>query len=183
MSKAEKENEVNEKKLAELEDRFNQKEREYLSKRLTFEVYEEQLKKMLQAAEDVNDGVDHHISIERFQREIKEFSKELPKLKSQIDSIQVRIDFFQKCKDELKNMEAEHNKRERDVQLATEENILKENEFIRLVKCRDQIRQIYRCRSTNDLPRKIFYSLPVKAKHIGDDKDGNQQKHTLDFKL
>ena len=172
LTKAEQENDVNQKKVDELEERLNNKEREYLSKRLTFEVYEDQLKRMLQAAEEMADGLDNHVSIERFQQEIKQFSKELPKLKSQIDAIQGRIAFFQQRKNELLLMRDEYKKLEYDVQLALEEKILKENEFNRLITCRETIRNIYKCRSTNDLPQKIFYALPVRSKHTGETEEG-----------
>ncbi len=151
---------------------MNYKEREYLSKRLTLEVYEDQLKKMLKAAEEVPDGVDNRVSIERFQQEIKQFSKELPKLKSQMEALQGRLNFFNQRKEELLSMRAEHNKLEHDVQLALEEKILKENEFNRLITCRDTIRNIYKCRSTHDLPQKIFYALPVRSKHTGETEEG-----------
>jgi chromosome segregation ATPase len=156
----------------ELEDRVNFKEREYLSKRLTLEVYEDQLKKMLKAAEEIHDGIDNHVSIERFQQEIKQFFKELPKLKSQIDALQGRMNFFKQRKEELLLMRAEHKKLEHEVQLALEDKILKENEFNRLITCRDIIRNIYKCRSTHDLPQKIFYALPVRSKNSGENEDG-----------
>ncbi len=172
LAKAEKENEINEKKFNELEERLNKKEREYLSKRLTFEVYEDQLKRMLKEAEEAHDGFDNHLSIERFQQEIKQFSKELPKLKFQMDALQGRLEFFNQRKQILLAMRAEHKKLEHDVQLALEEKILKENEFNRVITCRDVIRNIYKCRSTNDLPQKIFYALPVRSKHTGENEDG-----------
>lgn len=179
LSKIEKENEINEKKFDELEERFNKKEREYLSKRLTYEVYEDQLKKMIKTAEENSDGLDNHVSIERFQQEIKQFSKELPKLKSQMDAIQDRMNFFQQRKQELLLMRTEYKKLEHDVQLALEDKILKENEFNRLITCRDIVRNIYKCRSANDLPQKIFYALPIKLKHTGENEDGEYNRIIL----
>jgi hypothetical protein len=128
---------------------------------------------MLKEAEEAHDGFDNHLSIERFQQEIKQFSKELPKLKFQMDELQGRLEFFNQRKQILLAMRAEHKKLEHDVQLALEEKILKENEFNRVINCRDIIRNIYKCRSTNDLPQKIFYNLPVKSKHTtGKNDDG-----------
>lgn len=124
--------------------------------------------------DEIKDGVDNHASIERFQLEIKQFSKELPKIKSQMDAIQARMDFFKQRKDEFLNMRNEFRKLERDVQIALEEKILKENEFTRLINCRDTMKNIYKCRSTNDLPQKIFYSLPVKPKHAGEGNAGKE---------
>jgi hypothetical protein len=34
------------------------------------------------------------------------------------------------------------------------------------------IRNIYKCRSTNDLPQKIFYALPVRSKHAAENDAG-----------
>jgi len=128
---------------------------------------------MLQEADEVQHGIDNHASIERFQQEIKQFSKELPKLKSQMDAIQGRMEYFKQRKQEYLTMRSEYKKLEHDVQLALEEKILKENEFNRVINCRDIIRNIYKCRSTNDLPQKIFYNLPVKSKHTtGKNDDG-----------
>ena len=172
MTKTEQEYEGNQKKIDDLDDRVNAKEREYLSKRLTFEVYEDQLQKMLEAANEADDGFDNHLSIERFQQEIKQFSKELPKLKSQMDTLNARIDFFKQKKQELMDMRAECKKLDYEVQLALEEKILKENDFNRTVQCRETLREIYKCRSTNDLPQKIFYSLPLRSKHSGFDDHG-----------
>ncbi|CAF0920728.1 unnamed protein product [Rotaria sordida] len=176
LNKAEQENEINEKKLEELEERLNTKERDYLSKRLTFEVYEDQLKKMLKAAEDKNDDIDNHLSIERFQQEVKQFLKELPKLKSQMDALQGRIEFLKQRKQELLTMRTEYRKLNHDVQLALEDKILKENEFDRVTNCRQVIRNIYKCRATDDLPQKIFYALPVKSKNSGEDYNDDLSK-------
>ncbi|CAF2706251.1 unnamed protein product [Rotaria sp. Silwood2] len=176
LSKTEQENEINEKKLDELEERLNTKERDYLSKRLTFEVYEDQLKKMLKAIDDNNDSVDNHLSIERFQQEVKQFSKELPKLKSQMDALQGRIEFLKQRKRELLAMRTEYRKLSHEAQLALEDKILKENEFNRVISCRQVIRNIYRCRSTDDLPQKIFYALPVKSKLSGEDSNDDLSK-------
>lgn len=129
---------------------------------------------MLKAADEMSDGPDNHLSIERFQQEIKQFSKELPKLKSQIGAIQGRIEFFHHRKEELNVMKNEFKQLEYEVQLALEEKILKENQFNRLITARDIIRNIYRCRSANDLPQKIFYALPIKTKHTGEPQEGNQ---------
>ncbi|CAF1651540.1 unnamed protein product [Adineta ricciae] len=167
LKKAEQENELNAKKLEELEERLDTKERDYLSKRLTSEVYEDQLKKMLQAAEE-SDTVDNHLSIERFQQEIKQFARELPKLKAQMETIKGRIAFFKQRKEELAAMRTEHKRLAQEAQVALEERILRENEFNRVASCRDVIRNIYRCRSTNDLPQKIFYSLPIRSRRSGE---------------
>lgn len=172
MQKTEQENELNEKKFDELEERLSTKERDYLSKRLTNEVYEDQLKKMLKASED-KDAVDNRLSIERFQQEIKQFAKELPKLKSQMDALQGRIAFFRQRKQELITMRTEFKKIEREVQLALEDKILKENDFNRVVECRQVMRNIFKYRSSNDLPQKIFYSLPVKSKSSNEHENGN----------
>jgi chromosome segregation ATPase len=127
---------------------------------------------MLKAIDEVQDGIDNHASIERFQQEIKQFSKELPKLKSQMDAIQGRMDYFTKRKQEFLTMCNEYKKLEHEVQLALEDKILKENELNRVITCRDIIRNIYKCRSSNDLPQKIFYALPIKSKHVGENDDG-----------
>ena len=180
LNKAEQENELNQKKYDELDERLNTKEREYLSKRLTFEVYEDQLKKMLLEAEDVENSFDNRLTIERFQQEIKQFCKELPKLKSQIDTIQGRMEFFTQRKKEFAAMQAECKKLDDEVQLALEEKILKENELARVISCGEIIRNIYKCRSTHDLPRKIFYDLPVRTKHVGEHEEG--EPASLDFR-
>lgn len=127
---------------------------------------------MLKDMDDAQNGIDNHASIERFQQEVKQFSKELPKLKSQTDAIQARMQFFQQRKEEFLAMRNEHKKLEQEVQLAFEEKLLKESEFKRVGDCRETIRNIYKCRSTNDLPQKIFYALPVKVKHGGENDDG-----------
>jgi DNA repair exonuclease SbcCD ATPase subunit len=127
---------------------------------------------MLKTIDEVQDSVDNHASIERFQQDIKQFSKELPKLKSQMDAIQVRLEYFKQRKEELLKMRNELKKLEREAQLALEDKILRENEFNRLITCRDITRTIYKCRSSHDLPQKIFYDLPIKPKHAGENNDG-----------
>lgn len=179
LTKTEEENEANEKKFDELEARLESKEREYLSKRLTYEVYEDQLKKMLKESHDKNDAADNHLSIERFQQDIKQFSKEVPKLKFQIEALQARIEFLKQRKQELLTMRAERKKLEHEVQLALEDKILKENDFNRVISCRQIIRNIYKCRSTNDLPQKIFYALPVRSKATGQNADGKKNVYLL----
>jgi hypothetical protein len=69
-------------------------------------------------------------------------------------------------------MRNENKKFDQETQLALEDKILKENYFNRITNCRDIIRNIYKCRKTNDLPQKIFYDLPVRTKHNGDNEDG-----------
>ncbi|UJR37785.1 hypothetical protein I4U23_030476 [Adineta vaga] len=175
LNKAEKENEANAEKLEELEERLDAKERDYLSKRLTSEVYDDQLKKMLQAAEE-SDAVDNRLSIERFQQEIKQFARELPKLKAQMETIKGRIAFFKQRREELAAMRTEHKRLSQEAQVALEEKILRENEFNRVVSCRDILRNIYRCRSTNDLPQKIFYSLPIRSRRSGESENDDLSK-------
>lgn len=148
------------------------KERDYLSKRLTSEVYDDQLKKMLQEAEQSPEGLDNRLSIERFQQEIKQFARELPKLKAQMETIKARIAFFKQRKEELATMRTEHKRLAQEAQTALEERILRENEFNRVIRCREIMRHIYRCRSTNDLPQKIFYSLPIRSKRSSDHENG-----------
>ena len=155
---------MNEKKQEEFESRLNLKEREYVSRRLTNEVYEEQLNKLIKQSEDPLHSVDNRLSIERFQQDLKQLSRELPKLKSQADAIQIRINHFEQRKEELIEMRKESEKLEKEIQSTLEEKILKENYFNRIRYCRDVIRNIYKCRTTNDLPQKIFYDLPVKIK-------------------
>ncbi|CAF1294005.1 unnamed protein product [Rotaria sp. Silwood1] len=171
LNKLEQENEINEKKYEEFETRLNVKEREYISKRLTYEVYEEQLNKFIQKSKETPDNTDNHVVIEKFQKDLKQLSKELPKLKSHVDAIQTRINYFQKRKDELIEMRHESKKLEQEIQLVLEDKILKENYFNRTQNCRDIIRNIYKCRKTNDLPQKIFYDLPVQIKHCGENED------------
>jgi hypothetical protein len=130
---------------------------------------------MLKEVDETQDNGVNQLSIERFQLEIKQFSKDLPKIKSQVDSIQARIEFFKQRKQELLAMQAEHKKLEHEVQLALEDKILKENEFHRVLTCREIIRNIYKCRSSNDLPQKIFYALPVIPKHAGENDDGKDK--------
>jgi CTP:phosphocholine cytidylyltransferase-like protein len=128
---------------------------------------------MLKEVDETQDVGINQLSIERFQLEIKQFSKELPKLKSQMDALQGRIEFFKQRKQELITMREEYKKLEHEVQLALEEKILKENEFHRVVNCRETMRNIYKCRSSNDLAQKIFYALPMKVKHAGEKNEGN----------
>ncbi|CAF1997085.1 unnamed protein product [Rotaria magnacalcarata] len=176
LSKVEQENETNEKKVDELGVRLENKERDYLSKRLTYEVYEDQLKKMLKEADNRDDTLNNHLSIERFQQEIRQFSKELPKLKAQMEALQGRLEFFKQRKQELLALRAECRKMDHELQLAFEDKILKENELNRVINCRQTIRNIYKCRATNDLPQKIFYSLPVKSKLPGESTNDDLSK-------
>ncbi|CAF3882722.1 unnamed protein product [Rotaria sordida] len=176
LNKLEQENEINEKKYEEFETRLNIKEREYISKRLTYEVYEEQLKKYLQLSHEIQDDIDNRVVIEQFQLDIKQLSRELPKLKSNIDSFQARINYFEQRKDELIEMRHENKKLGNEIQLVLEDKILKENYFNRIQNCRDIIRNIYKCRKTNDLPQKIFYDLPVHIKHYGENEDDDLSK-------
>ncbi len=164
LNKLEKENEINEKKYEEFETRLNLKEREYISKRLTHEVYEERLNKLIKQSEDTLNPVNNRLAIETFQHDVKRLSLELPKLKSQTDAIETRMRHFEQRKKELNEMRKEYQKLEQEIQLVLDEKISKENYFHRLQHCRDIIRNIYRCRTTNDLPHKIFYDLPMKTK-------------------
>ncbi len=164
LNKLEQENEINEKKNEEFETRLYLKEREYVSKRLTYEVYEEQINKLLKQSDETQNNIDNHLIIERFQQDLKQLSKELIKLKSQSDAIQTRLHYFQQRKQELNEMRNENKKLTQEIQIALEDKILKENYFNRIKNCRDIIRNIYKCRTTNDLPQKIFYDLPVKIK-------------------
>ncbi len=172
MTKLEQENEINEKKYEEFESKLNLKEREYISRRLTYEVYEEQLNKLIKQSEDTTNPVDNRIAIERFQKDVKQLSRELPKLKSQTDAIQTRMHHFEQRRKELAEMRKEYQKLEQEIHSALEEKIIKENYFHRLQHCRDIIRNIHRCRTTNDLPHKIFYDLPIKTK---DNEEGKNE--------
>jgi hypothetical protein len=172
LNKLEQENEINEKKNEEFETRLYLKEREYVSKRLTYEVYEEQVNKLLKQSDEIQNNIDNHLIIERFQQDLRQFSKELIKLKSQSDAIQTRLHYFQQRKQELNEMRNENKKLTQEIQIALEDKILKENYFNRIKNCRDIIRNIYKCRTTNDLPQKIFYDLPVKIK---DNEEGEKQ--------
>lgn len=176
LARVEQENELNEKKYEEFENRLNLKEREYVSRRLTYEVYQDQLNKLLKPSENTENLIDNHLSIERFQQDIKQLTKELPKLKSQADAIQTRLHYFQQRKQELNDMRNEGKKLDQDIQIALEDKILKENYFNRMKNCRDILRNIYKCRTTNDLPQKIFYDLPVKLKDNEEGKKMFQKK-------
>lgn len=174
LNKLEEENQINERKLEDFETRRNQKEREYISRRLTFEVYTEQLNKLMKPVNDQQSTIiDNRLSIERFQQELKEIRRDVRRFKSQVDAIQTRIRFFEERKAELIQMRDETKKLEREVQLALEEKILKENQHRRIESCRDVLRQIYKCRISHDLPQKIFHALPVKTKHTFETDDGN----------
>jgi hypothetical protein len=178
LNKLEQENEINEKKQEEFETRLNLKEREYISRRLTYEVYEEQVNKLLKQSDDTENTIDNRLVIERFQQDVKQLSKELPKLRSQADAIQTRIQHFQQRKKELIEMRDENKKLDQELQIALEDKLLKENYFNRISYCRDIIRNIYKCRTTNDLSQKIFYHLPVKI------KDNEQGKMKIkEFKI
>ncbi|CAF3327334.1 unnamed protein product [Rotaria socialis] len=176
LKKLENENEINEKKYDEFETRLNIKEREYISKRLTHEVYEEQVQKLLKQSHDEQDSIGHNLTVGRFQQDIKQLSRELPKLKSQVEAFQARINLFQKRKDELIEMRIESKKLDKEIQVVLEDKILKENYFNRIQRCRDIMRDIYKCRKTNDLPQKIFYDLPVHSKHSGENEEDELSK-------
>ncbi|CAF4037851.1 unnamed protein product [Rotaria magnacalcarata] len=176
LKKLENENAINEKKYDEFETRLNIKEREYISKRLTHEVYEEQLQKLLKQSHDEQDSIGHNLAVGRFQQDIKQLSRELPKLKSQVEAFQTRINLFQKRKDELIEMRIESKKLDKEIQVVLEDKILKENYFNRIQHCRDIMRDIYKCRKTNDLPQKIFYDLPVHNKHSGENEEDELSK-------
>ena len=172
MQKLEEENQINEKKYEEFEMRLNIKEREYVSKRLTHEVYQEELNKYLKKSVKVESDVDNHFLIERFRKDIKQLSKELPKLKAQVDTIQARINRFQQRKQELIELRHESKTLDQEAQSVLEDKILKQNHFNRVQKCRDIIRNIYKCRKTDDLAQKIFYDLPINIKNSGENEDG-----------
>ena len=172
LNKLERENEINEQKYEKFETRLHIKEREFVSKRLTQEVYEEQLNKYLRSPDEPDNKLNREILIDRFRKDLKQMSKEIPKLKSQVDSIQMRIDSFEQCKKKLIQMRNECTQFDQQVQTALEEKILKENYFNRLQNCRDIIHHIYKCRKTDDLPQKIFYSLPIKSKRSGENTNG-----------
>jgi len=150
---------------------LNSKERELISKRLTSEVYEEQLTKLQKSS--VDDTTDNRLAIERFQQDLKQLAKELPRLKFQIDTLQTRINAFNQRKTDLIDMRKELKKFEHETQMIFEEKILKENHLNRMKNCRDLIRNIHKCRTTDDLPQKIFYDLPVKCK---ENEEGKNKK-------
>lgn len=128
-------------------------------------MYEEQLSKLLKKSDERQDNIDSNILIDRFQKDLKELSREIPKLKSNVDAIQTRINYFQQRKDELMTMRDESRRLEKEMQSVLEDKILKENYFNRIQNCRNIIRHIYKCRTADDLPQKIFYDLPISAKH------------------
>ena len=166
MSKLEEEHKINEVKQEEFETRRNLKEREYVSKRLTYEVHVEQVAKLRQPTPSSDDPpIDNRLLIERFLKDIRDLARDVKKFKSQMDAIQTRLRYFEERKQELIKMRQESQRITREAQVALEEKILKENQFHRLKRCREILRQIYKCRTINDLPQKIFYNLPVKNKH------------------
>lgn len=168
----EEEDRINEKKLEDFENKLNSKEREYVSKRLTYEVHVEQLEKLLTVNESGDGLVDNRLSIERFQKDIKELAKEVSKLKGQLEVIRGRIEHFDERKREFQKLRDDLTKFNSDVQHALEQKILKENYLRRIQHCYDTLHYIYKCRTTDDLPKKIFYGLPVKNKHNKPDDDG-----------
>ena len=172
LNKLEQENEINERKYQEFETRFNLKEREYSLKHSTHEVCIRHLQTLLKQSDDVQTHVDNSLLIQKFQKDIKQFSEELPKLKSQVDTVQARIHSFQQRKRKLTEMHNENKRMDQEIQLALEDKIRKENQFNRVVKCRDILRNIYKCRKRNNLIQKIFYDLPVITKHNGENEDG-----------
>ena len=160
--------------MEDFETRRNQKEREHLSRRLTYEVYTEQLGKLMKP-NDQQSTVDNRLSIERFQQELKEIHRDVRRLKSQVETIQSRIRYFEERKAELMQMRDEATKLDREAQLALEEKILKENQHRRIERCRETLRHIYKCRTSHDLPQKIFHALPVKTKHAPDADEGKRR--------
>jgi len=175
LNKLEQENEINEKKHQEFEKCFHLKEREYSSKYLTYEVYVRDFHKLLRQSDDVKTNVDNP----RFQNDIKLFSEELPKLKSQVNTLQGRVDYFQQRKQQLIEMQDENKKLDYVIQLTLEERIRKENHFNRIVKCRDILRNIYKCRKSNDLIKNIFYDLPIGTKLHGKNENGKIRRKEL----
>jgi len=179
LNKLEQEKEINERKYQAFETCFHLKEREYSSKYLTYEVYVRDFHKLLRQSEDVKTNVDNPLLIKRFQNDIKQFSEELPKLKSQVNTMQGRVDYFQQRKQLLIEMQDENKKLDHVIQLALEERIRKENHFNRIVKCRDILRNIYKCRKSNDLIKKIFYDLPIRTKLNGKNENGKIRRKEL----
>jgi len=179
LNKLEQEKEINERKHQEFETCFHLKEREYSSKYLTYEIYVRDFHKLLRQSEDVKTQVDNHLLIKRFQNDIKQFSEELPKLKSQVNTVQGRVDYFQQRKQQLIEMHDENKKLDYVIQLTLEERIRKENHFNHIVKCRDILRNIYKCRKSNDLIKKIFYDLPIRTKLNGKNENGKIRRKEL----
>ncbi|CAF4534616.1 unnamed protein product, partial [Didymodactylos carnosus] len=118
-------------KREELEYRLGDKDRLYLSKRLTYEVYQEQCEKMIKHPDQY---VESKLSIEKFQQEIKQFEKELPKLQQVINTIKSRLNHFEEQKQVIEQMRIHLKELDAEVQLALEDKILKENEFTRIEK-------------------------------------------------
>ncbi len=179
LNKLEQEKEINERKYQEFETCFHIKEREYSSKYLTYEIYVRDFHKLLRQSEDVKTNVDNPLLIKRFQNDIKQFSEELPKLKSQVNTVQGRVDYFQQRKQQLIEMQDENKKLDYIIQLTLEERIRKENHFNRIVKCRDILRNIYNCRKSNDLIKRIFYDLPIRTKLNGKHENGKIRRKEL----
>jgi hypothetical protein len=173
LNKLEQEKEIKERKHQEFETCFHLKEREYSSKYLTYEVYVRDFHKLLRQSDDVKT---HPLLIKRFQNDIKQFSEELPKLKSQVNTVQGRVDYFQQRKQQLIEMHNDNKKLDHVIQLALEERIRKENHFNRVAKCRDILRNIYKCRKSNDLIKKIFYDLPIRTKLNGKNENGKSEE-------
>ncbi|CAF1590369.1 unnamed protein product [Didymodactylos carnosus] len=157
-------------KREELEYRLGDKDRLYLSKRLTYEVYQEQCEKMIKHPDQY---VESKLSIEKFQQEIKQFEKELPKLQFIIDTIKARLNYFEQRKEEIEQMKRHLKQLDSEVQTALENKILKENELNRVERCLHLMKQIHRFRSSNDLVQKIYYDIPVKSKNNKKDQNGN----------
>ena len=79
MTKLEQENEINSKKNEEFETRLNQKEGEIVSRRLTYEVYEDQLNKLQKQTEST--GIDNRVSIDQIPTRLKTTFKRTTSIK------------------------------------------------------------------------------------------------------
>ncbi|CAF1468120.1 unnamed protein product [Adineta steineri] len=157
--KFEQENEINKNKYKEFQTSFHLKENEYTSKYLKYDLYVKELNKLYQQSNDIQ----NNILMKTFQNDIKHISNELPKLKLQVDLIQTGMNSFQERERKLIEMQNKHKNMEKDIQLALENKIHQENNLNRIEKCRDIIRNIYKCRKKNNLIQKIFYDLPIAS--------------------
>lgn len=183
MEKLKEEDEVNEKQRLELEDRLSDKERDYLSKRLTYEVYEDQLKKLLQSSDRNGDEFDQTLSIEKFQAEVTHLSRELPKLNNQIKKMQNRLKYFEERKCELAEMKKECDKLEKEVQHALEDRLLKENHYTRVNDARKLLQRIQKSRARNDLAKKIFHKLPLDSERGTTNTKGEKKPYDIQYYL
>jgi hypothetical protein len=176
--RVENEHGINKHELAALKVRRQLKEKEYTATHLPYEICTARLRGMLKATRTSQYETDQYSVIERLQQEKKQLTCSLKQLQSQIDTIDKRLRYAHERKQILVCMRQQNDKNHDDIQLALSKKTIDESQFKKFETYRNILRHVYQSRTANDLPQKIFHSLPINRTYTGGNISG---EYCVDF--